>query len=130
MRIEEEMKGVLRLDGEIDLQLIIEAIKEPGIKTGGDEIVVEILPVLDVGAFVSVETDALDVSGNVMARKEPDQMWGEARFFSVLVGRGIADGELHVFSFNRFIETFTFKVCAPEPLKVPRSGEASLKSRP
>ena len=124
------MEGILFLQAEVEFQPELQPVEFVGKKAPGDEVVEKIAAVLHVRAGVGGEERAVGVEGNIRPRKNAREMGRETGRFLILINGGIADGEFHAFSLRRFIKTFTFSSLAPEPLKVPRTGVASAKSRP
>ena len=97
------------------------------VKAMGDHVVEKIMTPVNSAGGIRREVHGDNPGLQGVARKEPHHMGRKTDLALVAVFGPVIYDEFHAV---RFIRTFTFISCPPQPLNVPRNGVASAKSRP
>ena len=125
--IQQETEGITHLDGDLRPQRVEQVILLAWVKAMGDHVVEKIMAPVDGAGGIRREVQGDNPGLQGVARKEPHHMGRKTDLALVAVFGPVIYDEFHAV---RFIRTFTFISCPPQPLNVPRNGVASEKSRP
>jgi len=125
---EEEIKRIPLRDLKFQLHVGPQLVGGMGEETARHFVIKQVPAVLHAGSLIGLELGRPQRHESVGLGKEAENVGREADFLGVRMNGVEMNQDLH--SERRFMVTCTSRCWRPEPLKVPRNGVASRKSRP